>query len=213
MAGNSLFFVVLLALAAGCAGPSTPSTPETEARPATAGEQTEQGDTPIYSQPPDGPKNPQPEVVEELVFKGTIDARTPAAGSENGDDSWLQEIPVDERTTRIEATLAWTSPGEAQDVDLYVSYPGCQEHVGGGCVANWFVAGLLEGAAKVDDGGGPGMPDSPAQVTLDSNEIQARLSCQGFADSCPWRVGVIDEGRTYAVVEFTLVVRITSRAA
>lgn len=180
----SVLLLAMLVLA-GCSSPQAvvSSTSTTATAPTTAqGSTGEVASKPIVAG----------ETVEHIWKNGTIQANAIVAdATPNGFFEFV--IPVTNHTTLITFNLTWTSPGNAQDINPFIAYPGCSSlSPPNGCTTNWFSAGIAPDGAAINSAGGPGAPDSPASLVLDAKQISDHAACNGSGKSeCSWWAGIV----------------------
>lgn len=207
---------MLALLLSGCAdnvdGPPPVREPAREG-PAAANAHTD--DTTVKSGATPGPSTAASTTVTTTTwYNGSLVVHAEGFAVMSNRDGWLEALPVDNSTIAIDAVVTWTSMDGTQDLDLFISYPGCVDLVVAGqwlgCTGNWVLAGIQPGVAEVDDGGAPGLPDSPAGVGLSESMVDSHRVCVGNY-VCTWYVGLHSKAHVQVVVDYSLKVSLESR--
>jgi hypothetical protein len=147
------------------------------------------------------------ERVATYWVNGTYLAKAPGAwgtGMHLGEAR--KELVLSEKTNEVTLVLSWSSPGDIQDLDPVFGMPGCTQLVAG-CVRHGVLWPQDREGVVGNDGGGPGMPDSPATVVVDRQTIQDNLSCN-VAGFCDWFALVSTHSVVMADVTFSMKVEV-----
>lgn len=128
---------------------------------------------------------------------------------------------LDAQTVQVEATLTFSSPDGAQDLDVAVSAPGadrlCVPAAGHeACNDDFNFAGMLPPGTPgmpagwfVNGGGMPGSPDSPSRLVLGPTVV-AKDCAEGTLPSCHWKAHIYSHVPVLVDTAYTLQVNVTT---